>query len=130
MNKATYTINWNLSVGSFILLAIIAGAIAGLTAALNYSEYTPFAITAAIMAAVLAALMQYSSTGNIPGTPVPLTALVIPVMTALMAALEYFLKYQTWTTATIITGVIIFLTVLMQKIQQPVAKPSPATTEA
>ncbi|MHB8153974.1 MAG: hypothetical protein ACYDG3_13105, partial [Bacillati bacterium] len=126
VTNTKYTINWSATVGAYVLLAVIAAVIAGLTALLQYTEYTPFAITAAIMAAVIAGLMEYSSTGNVPGTPIPLTALAIPIMTALISALEYLLKYQTWSTATIITGIIIFLTVLMQKIT-PSAPPSAST---
>lgn len=124
MSKTQYTINWATTIPYYVLLAVIAGALAALTYLVGYSEYTPFIVVSAIMAGVLAALMQYSSTGNIPGTPIPLTSLVVPVITAVIAMLTYLLHYNTWTYATIIAGVVIFLTVLMQKITQQ--SPTPA----
>lgn len=126
---AKHTFAWNITLGRFLVLAIVAAALALVTFLSGYTVYTPYIVVGAVMATVMAFATQYASTGNIPGTPIPYTSLIVWGIVALIAFLGYLLNHPDWDTPTIVAGIIIFLTTLLHEIQsgQNPPAPTPAT---
>lgn len=127
--------NYNITIGTsvekYVLLAILAGLIAGITAFLGYTTVSEAALVAAVIAGISAAFTQYSSTGSIPGTAIPVTTLVQLGLGALLAVLERFAGQTAWTTPTVLAAVVLFLGTLLTEVQavpstQAGSTPTPA----
>jgi hypothetical protein len=105
------------SVEKYVLMAVLAGIVAGITAWLGYTTASEAALVGALIAGLSAAFAQYSSTGSIPGTQIPITSLLQLGMGALLVVLEKYAGQTVWTTPTILAAVVLFLSTLLSEIQ-------------
>jgi len=102
----------------YVLLALLAGAIAAISDYFGYGGVATVSASAAVIAAFSAASAQYVSTGSIPGTAIPISTLLHLGYGALLVVVEKFVGVTSWTTPTIIAAVVLFLGTLLSEVQQ------------
>lgn len=114
------------SVGKYVLMAIIAGLIAGLSALLHLGAVvTEGAVVGAVIAGLSAALAQYSSTGSIPGTQIPIATLLQLMLGTALVVAERLAGATSWTAPTVLAALVLFFGTLLAEVQQ---YPSGAST--
>jgi len=113
----------------YVLMAILAGAVALVSALLNLGSIVTYgALSAAVIAALSAATSQYTSTGSIPGTAIPIATLLQLGYGALLVVIEKYGNATSWTTPTILAAVALFLGTLLSEVQaQPAVTSAGAT---
>lgn len=110
----------------YVLMAILAGIIAGLSAWLNLGVVITYgAIAGAIIAGLSAASAQFSSTGSIPGTRIPIATLLQLGYGALIAVLPRLAGITQFTTPAILAAVVLFLGTLLSEVQATTPPPNP-----
>ncbi len=125
---ANTTLTFGTVAEKYVLLAILAGAIAGVSAFAGFPAIiSQAAIITALIAGLSAAFSQYASTGSIPGTQIPIATLFQLGLGALIAVIEKFGSQTSWTTPTILAAVVLFLGTLLSEVQ---AQPSTPTANS
>lgn len=101
----------------YVLLAILAGIIAAVSAFFGFDGVAAVSLTTATLMGLTAASAQYVSTGSIPGTKIPIATLLHLGYGAVLVVVEKFANVSSWTQPTIIAAVVLFLATLMSEVQ-------------
>jgi hypothetical protein len=124
-NQTTPTFTFGQNFGTYMILAVVVFFIALVSYFLNHTAISEQAVIAGVMVAIAAAIAQYASTGNIPGTPVPMHTVLIGIVAAGLVGLEWFANQPQLNSVTILTGIVLFLESFMHEIQ-----PASSTTSS